>query len=319
MTPRRAAARGIPVIVTPAPRPAPRRPGLVPSDVADALTDVLTKATAAIRDNEAGSRSGGDIEHVHQMRVATRRIRAYLKAAKPALDADAAGSLRRELSGLAATLGAVRDLDVMIERLHTEAAALDGDDGPALERLTAQLNSERNQQRVRLVAALDDPSFGGLLDDLDAAAARPPVADPWVDLRALAALEYATLARARHALAKKFADDPPDDDLHALRILGKRARYSAELLTTRATKRSAAAVKRFLVSLADFQELLGTHQDACVLEDQLRVLIGRTADAAAAIASGRVIAGCRVRRAEVRAQYPAAWDAVEAAAAAAFA
>ena len=150
----------------------------MPTEIADAIATVVGKATEAIRANEEGSRQGGDIEHVHQMRVATRRIRAYLKAARPVLDGDVVTTLRDDLSALAATLGAVRDLDVMIDRMHREAAALGKPDTAALERLIGSLDAERDSDRLALVAVLDRPDYQDMLAELDSAAADPPVDRP---------------------------------------------------------------------------------------------------------------------------------------------
>ena len=138
------------------------------------------------------------------------------------------------------------------------------------------------------------------------------MADPWADLAALGAAEFRKLARANARLARRFGGNPPDDDLHALRILGKRARYTAEL------QKKSPAITAFLDALADFQEVLGDHQDASVLEDQLRAMVARSGDTAAAIAAGRVIEGGRQRKIRARAAYPAAWKAVSGAAKAAY-
>jgi len=119
------------------PRPAPRRPGLIPTDIADTIGPVLGKAVADIKAHEDGSRRGGDIEDVHKMRVATRRVRAYLKAARPALDRTATDRLRGDVAELAGTLGVIRDNDVMIHRLHIEAGLL----GRAAQCLSAALPS----------------------------------------------------------------------------------------------------------------------------------------------------------------------------------
>ncbi len=290
------------------PRPAPRRPGLIPTDIADAISAVVGKATKAIRENEAGSRHGGEIENVHQMRVATRRIRAYLKAAKPALDPDAADGLRVDLSDLAQALGVVRDLDVMIEQLHSEAAALGEPDTAALEGLIGSLDSERSAARSRLIAQLDEPTYEALLGELDETIQKPPVANPWADLKELGASEFGKLAKAHRKLVKQFGDDPPDDDLHALRILGKRARYTAEL------QAKSKETSEFLDALAGLQEVLGNHQDASVLEDQLRSMVAASGDPTAAIAAGRVIEGGRRRKVAARKAFPAAWKAVQKAA-----
>ncbi len=234
---------------------------------------------------------------------------------RPALDEDIAGGLRRDLAELAAALGEVRDLDVMIDRMHAEAAALDDPDGAALERLIDTLDADRAQARHALVRQLDLPGYDALLADLDRAANAPPVYDPWVDLTELAAAEFETLAKAHRKLTRRFGDHPPDDDLHALRILGKRARYAAELLP------KTGKISAYLEALAAFQEILGEHQDACVLEDQLRAMLSGAAgpDAvAAAVAVGRVVAGCRERKEAARLAWPRAWKAAVKAAEAAY-
>lgn len=289
------------------PRPAPRRPGLIPTDIADTIGPVIGKAVADIKAHEDGSRRGGDIEDVHKMRVATRRVRAYLKAARPALDRTATDRIRGDVRELAGTLGVIRDHDVMIDRLHTEAGKLGDPDTGALEHLVNRLETERIRGRDQLVSELDDPSYGALLTELEEAAAQPPVADPWADLRELAADEWWTLEKAHRKLHKKFGNNPPDDELHELRIYGKRARYAAELLHEKGD------IAAFLEALAAFQEVLGDHQDACVLEDRLRELVDESGDPRAGIAAGRVIEGCHQRRVAARAAYPAAWKRAEAA------
>jgi len=295
------------------PRPAPRRPGLIPTDIADTIGPVLGKAIADIRAHEDGSRRGGDIEDVHKMRVATRRVRAYLKAARPALDRVATDRLRADVRELAGTLGVIRDNDVMIHRLHAEAGLLGDPDTGALEHLISRIDQERIAGRDQLISELDDPSYAVLLAELEQAAAQPPVADPWADLHELAAQEWWTLEKQHRKLHRSFGDNPPDDELHELRIYGKRARYAAELLPNK------GAVSAFLAALAEFQEVLGNHQDAFVLEERLRHLVDESGDPRAGIAAGRVIQGCHERRIEARAAYPAAWKKADAAGRKAFA
>ena len=69
--------------------------------------------------HDPGTRLGRDPEELHQARVATPRLRAVLRAAKPLLDPDWTQALRTELSWLADALGPV-DLDVLLERLRGE-------------------------------------------------------------------------------------------------------------------------------------------------------------------------------------------------------
>ena len=59
------------------------------------------------------------------MRVAIRRMRAALKAARSLLDRTWADELRAELGWLGRALGPVRDADVLIERIRNQAASFD--------------------------------------------------------------------------------------------------------------------------------------------------------------------------------------------------
>nr|WP_240189019.1 CHAD domain-containing protein [Nakamurella flavida] len=275
------------------------------------MSAVIARATGEIRKYEKGSRKGGDIEDVHKMRVATRRIRAYLKAARPVMDHAAADGLRADLRDVAAALGVVRDLDVMIDRLHQEADGLGSPDTEALGVLIDHLDAERTQARAALVEALDAPGYPALLTELDGAADAPPIADPWADLHELAGKEWRKLDKAHRALHRAHGDDPPDDDLHELRIWGKRARYSAELLRD-------GSVKDFLAALAALQEVLGDHQDASVLEERLRRLVTEAGDPRAGVAAGRIVQLCVQARRRARDAYPDAWEAVTDAARQAF-
>ncbi|HYH31292.1 MAG TPA: CHAD domain-containing protein [Pseudonocardia sp.] len=112
-------------------RPAPGVPAL-PAPVTAAPSDppahhvraALDLRLRALLRHDPGTRSGADIEDLHQMRVAVRRMRATLTAARPLLDAAWAGGLRAELGWLGRGLGPVRDLDVRLLRLAGEIAGL---------------------------------------------------------------------------------------------------------------------------------------------------------------------------------------------------
>src|SRR4028119_1683211 len=78
---------------------------------------VLRKQFAAMRAHEPGTRLGEDSEELHDMRVATRRMRAALKLFSAALP-EQADFYRNELKWVAGVLGEVRDLDVHIEQLE---------------------------------------------------------------------------------------------------------------------------------------------------------------------------------------------------------
>lgn len=257
--------------------------------------------------HEPGTRSGTDPEDLHQMRVAVRRMRAVLRAARSLLDAGWAGGLRAELGWLGGALGPVRDLDVLLGHLRGEVAALGGADAEAAQRLLAALEDERIAVRAVMLDALDSPRYAALLGRLAAAAAQPVPAAAQDDLTPLVAREFRRLRRAVRAAGQ----DPPDAVLHELRILGKRLRYAAELVEPALGR----PVKQLLKATIVMQDVLGEHQDACVAQQRVRALLaalGPAAGSDVAFAAGRLFEREDLRRHATRAAWPAAWQAVRA-------
>jgi CHAD domain-containing protein len=263
--------------------------------------------------HDPGTRSGVDPEDLHQMRVAVRRMRAVLRAARPLLDQGWADGLRAELGWLGRALGPVRDLDVLLERLHGEAAALGEPDAAAAGRLLAALEEERAEARSAMLDALDSGRYRALLRRVLAAATSPVPASAAPGRRpALEELVTREFRRLR-AGVRAAGDDPPDAVLHALRIQGKRLRYTAELVEPVL----GTPVRELLRATIAMQDVLGDHQDACVARQRVRDLLhdlGPDAGPAVAFAAGRLFEREEVRRQETRGAWPPAWRAVRSAA-----
>jgi CHAD domain-containing protein len=241
--------------------------------------------------HDPGTRLGRDPESLHQMRVGVRRSRALLRAGK-SLTTTATEDLNTELAWLGQVLGDVRDLDVLLERLHTEAEQLELEDRRAANGLLQTLERERKRKRTALLKALDGDRYLALLDRFESTLAELAPSETKTTLAALARKQMKKLRRAVGALG----DDPPDDALHDVRKHGKRARYAAELAGR------TTVVKR----AKDLQDVLGEHQDAVVAEHRLRAL-GAGAKPAQAIAAGRLIELERARHAEARRTWRDAW------------
>ena len=90
----------------------------------EALGIALEAEYRAVLAHDPGTRRGDDPEELHQLRVATRRLRAFLRAARKLVDEEWAKSLREEIGWLGGHLGPARDLDVMLDRFRTEVADL---------------------------------------------------------------------------------------------------------------------------------------------------------------------------------------------------
>ena len=125
---------------------------------------VLRRHVASMLAHEAGTRLGEDIEQLHDMRVATRRLRAALSLFAGVLP-EHAGWFRSELGWLAGELGAVRDLDVQLERLEGWLGELPDEDAGALTDLGRLLGRERDTARARMLGSLDSPRYDRLVSE----------------------------------------------------------------------------------------------------------------------------------------------------------
>jgi CHAD domain-containing protein len=114
-----------------------------------------------------------DDDSVHQMRVATRRIRSVLRAYRRRFEPEAAAAVDGELRWLAAVLGEVRDLEVLHARFRMRLAELaEADQSPRWLRDVAQ---QEARARDRLRAGLLTPRYFALLDALEYFVAHTPI------------------------------------------------------------------------------------------------------------------------------------------------
>lgn len=137
------------------------------------ISAALAPAVRRLDGSETAIRLESDSEHVHQARVATRRLRSNLRTFAVLLDTHWAGQLRTELDWLAAAFGAVRDREVLRERLLRSAGQLRTDDREPAEALLSRLAAERDCKRAELLIILDSDRYRELLVALQAAVERP--------------------------------------------------------------------------------------------------------------------------------------------------
>jgi triphosphatase len=216
---------------------------------------VLRRHFAAMLDNEPGVRLGEDPEDLHDMRVATRRLRATLKLYADFLP-ERASRFERGLRWVGSSLGEVRDLDVHLERLAREAS--EGGCGESLDEIIAALQERRDEARQRMLEMLDSARYERLLSSFAGVLRRGP--SPTGPI-----LEVAPdLVRRRYKKARKAADslseDSPPEDFHDLRKKGRRLRYALEPLQGIYGK----PAQRMVEVLKELQDDLGDHQDLVV-------------------------------------------------------
>ncbi len=111
-----------------------------------------------------------DIERVHAMRVATRRLRAVLEVYRPCFDADAYQPVLRDVKALADALGARRDPDVQLAALAALAAAMPRADLAGIDLLADEVREEQKQGNELLGVALAESGRSDLRGRLHALA-----------------------------------------------------------------------------------------------------------------------------------------------------
>jgi CHAD domain-containing protein len=277
------------------------------ASVAALLRHDLAAGTTRLFRHEAAVRVGEDPEAVHQARVATRRLRSTLRTFRSLLEPEWTTRLRDELKWLADLLGAVRDADVLLERLQGHLAALPEADAKAGRRLLAGLEKRREADRERLLGAMGEPRYTTLLDDLVAAAGAPQLL-PGADRPAAEAMPP-LVRKPWKKLRKTVRDagpDPTDEQLHQIRIRAKRARYAAEAVEPVIGK----PAEKFADAAADLQDVLGDQHDAVVGEAWLREA-ARGARRDQAVVAGLLVAAERASAAACRDAWRSVWKALD--------
>ena len=113
----------------------------------------------------------GDIERVHDMRVATRRLRAALEVFAAAFPEGALRPVLRDVKRLADALGERRDPDVHLEEFGKLRETLDAPDHAGIDLLLADLRAEQARGNEHLAAALEEARATDLAGRLGALAA----------------------------------------------------------------------------------------------------------------------------------------------------
>ncbi|WP_030384682.1 CYTH and CHAD domain-containing protein [Streptomyces sp. NRRL S-241] len=214
-------------------------------------------------------------DSVHQMRVASRRLRSAFKTYRKVIDRAATDPIGEELRWLAAELGVDRDQEVLLERIQGHLGELPRTllIGPVRSRLRVWNTARRSGSRRRALAVLDSARYVALLDALDALLDSPPLkqaaARPPHEVLPKAVLrDYERLA-GRVATGLSLDEGHERDlALHDARKAAKRLRYaaeSAEPVLGKPAKHLAKAGK-------SVQNLLGDHQDSVVAREALRGL-----------------------------------------------
>ncbi len=246
-----------------------KRLGIHPWDtMAVVAAKVLQFHFLRMLENEPRVRAGANPKAVHDMRVATRRMRAAIRLFGPFIASSLLEQVTDDLRYLGRVLGNVRDLDVALERLDTYGQELVPTAHTGLQPLKAHWQRRREYAHARMLRYLNSSRYQRLLkrmrtllatlsaEEMPAAGEQSvaQIASPFLYVRWQVVEAYGpVLDRASIHL------------LHALRIEAKRLRYALEFLSEVLPK----DITRVIPDVIAVQDHLGEMHDAVVAADMI--------------------------------------------------
>ena len=251
-------------------------PDLRPIAVDDSMS-IDEVAFAVLRRNfydflthEPGTRIGEDPEELHDMRVASRRLRTAMKLFADFLPADAE-EMRRSFGWIADALGKVRDLDVQLEKVETWMERVTPADRDVLGALNQLLQDRRNAARKRMLRIFDSKRYERFLISFTEMLRHDPLqnsSEAKIPVLAVAPDLIGVCYKSVRKAMKRMDAQSPEQDIHKLRIRCKRLRYALEFMVDVYGKRAISLIKQ----VKKIQDILGLYTDSVVATQHLRDL-----------------------------------------------
>ncbi|GAB4422972.1 MAG: hypothetical protein Kow0031_01220 [Anaerolineae bacterium] len=205
---------------------------------AEAGRKVLSFHFARMLKHEPGTRLGNDIEELHDMRVATRRMRAAFDLFAPAFQPKTIAPLLAGLKATGRALGPVRDLDVFIEKFEQYQAVLPPEEQAQFEVFLNMWRKRRAAARKTMIKYLDSKAYRRFKKDFHKFAitegqgvrsVKETVPPTPQELRhVVPGLVYSAYDGVR--AYETVLDNAPIETLHQLRISFKGLRYTLEFI-----------------------------------------------------------------------------------------
>ena len=254
---------------TPIPYPLPRSNiGLTPEDtLAEAAKKVWIYHFAEMLKHEEGTIDGRDVEELHDMRVATRRMRSAFDIFGVAFPAKTMKQHLKGLRKIGMVLGKVRDLDVLLEKAMCYQQKLDSMERQGFQPLLDDWSRTIERKRSKMIQHLHSETYQNFKHDFNQFLQTPDPGDAKsdVDDGTLSRLRdiVPVLIYSRYAAVRAYETIVPIasvTQLHALRIEFKKFRYTLEYFR----EILGEGVKQAISELKQLQDHLGELHDADV-------------------------------------------------------
>ncbi len=252
-------------------------PGITPDDtIAEAARKTLRFHLLRVMINEEGTRAGKDTEALHDMRVATRRMRTAFRVFENTMDADAMKPYLKDLQRAGRILGHVRDMDVFRENARAYLDTFTRGDQPDLSVLRQAWDAEYEWARAKMLKYLDGRRYARFKREF-ATLLEPPLpqtgtTEPYAARRVAETLPDLINGRLTEFYTCRARLDQPNPaltDYHQMRIVAKNLRYTLEYFR----EVLGADVEQAIAEIKGLQNHLGALQDAVVASAHLHHVI----------------------------------------------
>lgn len=256
----------------------PKRPGVETDEpMSEAGRKILRFHFQRMVYNEPGTRLGEDIEALHDMRVATRRMRAAFRVFGTHYHTKEILAYLKGLKRTGRALGAVRDLDVFQAKVYAYLDTLPESQKGGLDSLLEVLEARRSTARDQMITYLDSEKYRRFVAHFDRFVETPGVGSLPISLCDDEPRPYRVRHVAPTSIYQRLENvlaydewiripDPPLSRLHALRIACKRLRYTLEFFREVLGPDTGIVIKEVVV----IQDHLGALQDTVVASSILR-------------------------------------------------
>jgi CHAD domain-containing protein len=233
--------------------------------VREAARLVLTLRLRVVLDRlpAAVERADADVEHVHQLRVGTRRGGAAVRIFADSLSTKLYRKANRTLRAIRRAAGAARDWDVFLEMLEARSGRSDAKGLPGIDVLLGFGHGQRVSAQEHLRQATEGKAeklqklLVEIADSLSDDAKAPALRELAVPMLEQLVREFEEAARG---------DLREYDALHQVRILGKQMRYAMELFESCF---APAFREEIYPCVVDMQDILGLANDSHVAGQRL--------------------------------------------------
>jgi len=232
------------------------------------MADSLLEQVSALQQEIGGVLRADDIEYVHRMRVASRRLRTRLTIFEKHLPKGKASEWQKDIRQLTRALGDARDKDVQIKIVRKYLKKLsNGEYRPGIRRLLFRLKQCRTGLQIRIVKAIRRLRENNIIEDIETISRQ---------IRARALIKQTTdtsnllLQVANQAISARLEEmlgwelyvDRVEciKELHAMRIAAKHFRYTMETFVPL----YASGLEDYIASSRRIQTMLGDIHDCDV-------------------------------------------------------